>query len=182
MLAFAKLALLAFISGGEQQGGLLDVNPGLMIWTIVTFVALLLILTKLAWKPILSSLSERENFIRESLEKAEVAQKEAQKMISDNQASLAKAEEEAQKIIEQARDYAENLKSQIVNESKEEAKKMIEKASDEIERKNQEAFSELREQVADIAVQAAEKIILENLDKEKQRKIVDKFINELSKN
>ncbi len=178
-----KLLMLAFFSGGEAaQGGPLDVNPGLILWTVVTFLFLLFILAKVAWKPILKSLSDRESFIKESLDKADIARKDAEKMLVDNKASILKAEEEAQKIIEQSREMAEKLKSQILEESKAQAKKMIEDATSEIQRKNTEAFGKLKEQVADIAVNAAEKIIKETLDKEKQINLVSKYIDDMSKN
>ena len=181
MFAFLSSFMLLF-SGGEQSGSLLDVNPGLIFWTVVTFVLLLFILKKMAWKPILSSLNERENFIKDSVERAETAKKEAEELLEQNKQNLAKAEEDAQKVIAQGREYAENLKSQIVEESKLEAKKMIEDASVEIERKNVEAFNNLKGEIAAIAVEAAEKIIRSNLDKEKQEKIVNDFIDDLSKN
>lgn len=176
----ANLLMLAFFSGGESaQSGPLDVNYGLILWTVVTFIFLLLILKKIAWKPILNSLSERENFIKDSLEKADKAQKEAEKLIADNKVSLVKAEEEAHKIIEQSRELAEKLKAQILEESKSQAKKMIVDATSEIERKNAEAFNKLKDQVADIAVNAAEKILRENLDKDKQVKLVNKYLDGL---
>lgn len=177
-----NLLLLAFYSGGESSGGPLDVNPGVILWTVVTFIFLLLILKRIAWKPILNSLNERENFIKDSLDKAETAKKEAEKLIADNKVSILKAEEEAHKIIEQSREYAGKLKSQILDESKTQSKKMIEDATHEIERKNAEAFSKLKDQVADIAVQAAEKILRENLDKDKQIKLVNSYLKDLSKN
>lgn len=181
MIAFPAFIMLLY-SGGESSGSLLDVNPGLIFWTVVTFVLLLLVLKKMAWKPILNSLNERENFIKQSVEKAETAKKEAEILLEQNKLNLSKAENEAQKIIAQGRDYAESLKSQILDESKIEAKKMIENASLEIERKNAEAFNNLKEEVASIAVKAAEKILRSNLDKEKQEKVVNDFINDLSKN
>ncbi|MCL6098892.1 MAG: F0F1 ATP synthase subunit B [Bacteroidetes bacterium] len=174
-----SLILFIFSESGEKAGSPLDVNPGVILWTVVTFVALLLVLKKIAWKPILNSLSERENFIKESLEKADKAQKEAEKMIADNKVSLIKAEEEAQKIVDQSREYAEKLKSQILDESKVQAKKLIADAATEIERKNNEAFNKLKDQVADIAVHAAEKILRENLDKDKQIKLVNKYLEDL---
>lgn len=176
------LSFWAFASGGEGGGSLLDVNPGVFVWTVVTFVFLLLILKKFAWKPILNSLSERENLIKDSLDKAENARKDAEKLIEENRANIAKAEDEAQKVIEQGREYAEKLKAQTLEESKTEAKKMIEDAKSEIERRNQDAFNKLKDQIADIAVNAAEKIIRENLDKETNSKLVDKLIDELPKN
>ncbi|MCX7876010.1 MAG: F0F1 ATP synthase subunit B [Melioribacteraceae bacterium] len=183
MKTLSYFLILAF-SGGEHAGGgsPLDVNPGLILWTVVTFIFLLLILKKLAWKPILNSLNERENLIKESLEKAEVARKEAEKLIAENKLNMQKAEEEAQKIIEQSRDLAEKLKAQILDESKKTADKMLQDAKAEIERKNSEAFVKLKEQVADIAINAAEKILKENLDKNLQLKIVDKYLDEINKN
>lgn len=174
-------ALFALAGGGEV-GGPLDVNPGLIIWTTITFLVLLFLLKKFAWKPILTLLNERETFIKNSLEKAESAQKEAEELLKENNERMAKAEEEAQKIITQGRDYAENLKAQILQESKAEAKKMIDDASSEIERKNKEAFSNLKSEIASIAVDAAEKILRENLDKEKQKNLVEQYIKDISKN
>ncbi|MFC2133275.1 F0F1 ATP synthase subunit B [Bacteroidota bacterium] len=181
MIAFLKFAMLVFASG-EGGGSLLDVNPGLIIWTVVTFVILLFILKKVAWKPILNSLNERETFIKDSLDKAEKARIEAEKMFEENKANLEKAEVEAKKVIDQGKEYAEQLKSQILDQSKEEAKKMIVDATSEIERKNVEAFNSLKSQIADIAINAAEKIIRQELDKAKQEKLVDKYIEDLSKN
>lgn len=180
-MILADLFVLALASGG-QSGGPLDVNPGVILWTVVTFVFLLIILKKIAWKPILNSLKERELFIKDSLEKAETAKKDAEKLIIDNKQAMLIAEEEAKKIIDQSREFAEKLKSQILDESKSQAKKMIEDAAGEIERKNAEAFTKLKEQVADIAIQSAEKILRENLDKDKQIKLVKKYMDDLSKN
>jgi F-type H+-transporting ATPase subunit b len=178
----AKLIFGLIALSGEGNGGLLDVSPGLFIWTVVTFIILLLVLKKMAWKPILNALSERENLIRESLEKAEIAQKEAEKLIEANKANLDKAEEEAQKIIAQSREYGEKLKSQMLEESNAQAKKRIDDAKIEIERKNQEAFNQMKDQIASIAVEAAEKIIRENLDETKQKNLVNKYLDDLSKN
>ena len=179
MLAEITLALIA--SEG-RNGGLLDVNPGLMIWTVITFLILLLILKKVAWKPILSALDKRENDIKEALAQAEKAKEEAKKILEENQANLAKAEEESKKIIQQSRSYAESLKDQLIIESKEQAKKIVEDASSEIQRRKDAAFKELKDQIAEISVKAAEKIIRESLDAQKGKQVVDKYLNEIVKN
>jgi F-type H+-transporting ATPase subunit b len=180
MLIAYTLTVLAIAS--EGGGSLIDVNPGLIIWTVITFILLLLILKKFAWKPILTALDQREAAIKESLEKAEKAKEEAQKILQENQASLLKAEEESQKIIEQSRLYAEKIKEQMIKDSKQQAQKIIEDASAEIKRKKDEAFDELKSQVAEIAVQAAEKILTENLDKDSNKKLIDRYINEIERN
>ena len=174
--------LLGVLASGSSNGSLLDVNPGLIIWTIVTFLILLFILKKVAWKPILSALDQREKDIKDSLEKAEKAKEDAQRIIDENQANLAKAEEESKKIIEQSRSYAENLKEQMLKESKEQSKKIIEDAAEEIDRKKDSAFEELKDQVAKIAVNAAEKIMKQNLDVGKNKHIVDSYLKDVMKN
>jgi F-type H+-transporting ATPase subunit b len=179
MNLISYLLLFIFSEGGEKGGSPLDVNPGVILWTVVTFIFLLLILKRIAWKPILNSLKERESFIKNSLEKADKAQKDTEKLIADNKASLMRTEEEAQLIIQQSRELAEKLKAQILEESKSQAKKLITDATNEIERKNIEAFNKLKDQVADIAVNAAEKILRENLDKDKQVKLVNKYLDDL---
>lgn len=179
MLMLNSLAVLVLASEG---GSLIDVNPGLIFWTVITFVLLLLILKKLAWKPILSALSQREDAIKDSLEKAEKAKEEAQKVLKENQASIVKAEEESKKIIEQSRIYADKLKEQILKDSKEQAQKIIHDASSEIERKKEETFNELKTKVAEIAILAAEKILSENLNKDSNKKLVNKYIDEITRN
>jgi F-type H+-transporting ATPase subunit b len=176
----AYLAVIAIAPQGG--GGLVDVNPGLVIWTVITFLILLFVLKKLAWKPILTALHQREDAIRESLEKAEKAKEESQKILEENQASLLKAEDESKKIIEQSRQYAEKLKDQMLKDSKEQAQKIIEDASAQIEQKKEAAFSELKTKVAEIAISAAEKILKENLNQDSHKKLVDRYIEDLTKN
>lgn len=166
----------------EEKIDLLEVNPGLIVWVILTFIVLLIVLKKVAWKPILGALDQREAAIKESLEKAEKAREEAQKVLDQNQANIEKAEEESKKIIDQSRAYAEKLKDQMIRESKEQAKKIVDDAASEIERKKEEAFNELKNQVAEIAINAAEKILRESLNKESNKKIVDKYISDISRN
>lgn len=180
MLTGFSLSVLALAS--EESGSLIDVNPGLIFWTVVTFLVLLVILKKVAWKPILEALDQREAAIKESLDKAEKAREEAQKVLDKNQANIALAEEESKKIIDQSRAYAEKLKDQMIRESKEQARKIVEDASAEIDRKKEAAFNELKNQVAEIAINAAEKILKESLDKESNKKIVDKYISDISRN
>ena len=166
----------------SEGGSLVEVNPGLIIWTVVTFLVLLFILKRVAWKPILSALDQRETAIKDSLEKAEKAKEEAQKVLQENQASLLKAEEESKKIIEQSRQYAEKLKDQMIKESKEQAQKIVDDASAQIDQKKEAAFNELKTKVAEIAIQAAEKILHENLNKDSNKKLVDRYIQDITKN
>lgn len=181
MLTASTLALLALGSEGGS-GSLIDINPGLIFWTLVTFILLLLILKKVAWKPILTALDQRETAIKESLEKAEKAKEEAQRILYENQASLSKAEEESRKIVEQGRIYAEKLKEQMLKDSKDQAQKILSEATAEIDRKKEAAFGELKSQIADLVIQTTEKVLGETVDKNIHKKITDKYINEITKN
>ena len=174
--------IIGVLASGDGGGTLLDVNPGLIFWTAITFIILVLILKRVAWKPILTALDNREKQIADSLNKAEQAKKDAQKILEENQASLAKAEEESKKIIDESRGFADNLKEQMLKESKDQQQKIIEDASAEIERKKNAAFEELKNQIAEISVNAAEKIMKENIDAAKNTQIVNKYLSEINKN
>ncbi len=170
------------VIAAEGGNSLLSVNAGLAFWTTITFLLLLFLLGKFAWKPILTALKQREDNIKISLEQAEKAREEAKKILEENQASLSKAEDESKKLIEESRQYAAHLKEQMLKDSKIQAQKIIEEASAEIDRKKSEAFTELKNQIAEISVQAAEKILKQNLNADVNKKIVESYINEISKN
>lgn len=161
---------------------LLSVEPGLMIWTIIIFILLLLILKKFAWKPLINSLSSREQSIRDSVEKAENLRQEAENMMEENKKLLAKADEESRRIMNEGKEYAEKIKNELISKTHEDATRMIQQAKDEIGREKLSALNELKNEIADLAVKAAGKIIDENLDEKKQKKIIDGFINQIPKN
>ncbi len=178
-------SILLFISSSDpnqKKDTLLSVEPGLMIWTIIIFILLLVILKKYAWKPILQSLKERELGIKNSIEKAELLKQESEKLLEQNKMLLAKADEEARKIISEGKNMAEKLRSDILSRTNEDSARMLHHAKTEIEREKVSALNELRDEIANLAIQAAGKIIDENLDTEKQKKLINNFINQIPKN
>jgi F-type H+-transporting ATPase subunit b len=161
---------------------MLEINPGLIIWTIVTFICLAIVLAKFAWKPLLKALGDREDKIRAALDEADRARTEAAEMIKQNEKNLARAEEEYQKMIREGKALAENLKNEIVSKAKQQAQQELKQASEEIQRNVDAAKLQLRTEVADLAIKATEKILEETLDEKKQKKIMDSAINQLPKN
>jgi F-type H+-transporting ATPase subunit b len=161
---------------------LFDTNPGLIVWTIISFLVLLIVLAKYAWKPILKMLGDREGQIRAALEQAERARIEAAEMMKQNEKNLARAEEEYQKMIREGRALAEKMKDEIVNKAKQQADQEIKQAAEEIQRNVEAAKLQLRTEIADLAIQATEKILEETLDEKRQKKITDSVINKLPKN
>jgi F-type H+-transporting ATPase subunit b len=156
-----------------------DINPGLMVWTVLTFVVLVIVLSKYAWKPLLKSLQDREDTIRQALDQAEKARAEAAELLRQNELNLAKAEEEYQKIIREGKTFAEKLKDEVVAKAHQQAQREIQSAKEEIQRDVDAAKQQLRSEVADLAVLAAGKILDETLDAQKHKKIVDGFLNQL---
>lgn len=176
--------IFLFISNepGEKKDTLLSVEPGLMIWTILIFIMLVLILKKYAWGPLLKSLSDREQGIRDSIEKAELIRQESEKILAQNKELLAKADDEARKVIAEGKEMAEKLRNDIMNKTHEDASRMLHQAKTEIEREKVAALNELRGEISNLAIMAAGKLIDENLDNDKQKKLVEKFINQVPKN
>jgi len=187
-MAFIFLArfynILLFVSNehGEKKDTLLSVEPGLMIWTIIIFIILLLILKKYAWKPLLKSLSDREQNIRDSVEKAEYLKQEAEKILEEHKKLLAKADDDSRKILSESKQLADKLRTELMGKANEDAQKVIKQAKEEIQREKISALNELKDEIAGLAVQAAGKIIDENLDPDKQRKIIEEFMNQIPKN
>ena len=159
---------------------MLSINPGLMIWTFIIFLLLLVILAKVAWKPLLASLKARESAIADSLSRAEQARADAERLIAENKQERAKAEEEVQKALREGRAFAEQMRHDLVEKAKEEAKRMLVQARAEIERDTQHALRQLRTEVSDLAIMATSKLLDENMNEERHRKVVDKMIAELS--
>lgn len=160
---------------------MLDVNPGLILWTILTFIVLLVILRMVAWKPLLHALTAREEKIRVSLQQAEEAQRAARDLLEENKRQLARAEEESHRIIKEGREMAEKIKAEIVERANSSSRHMVEQAKEEIRREKEAAITELKAEVADIAILVAGKIIDANLDQPRQRALADTVIKELGK-
>lgn len=160
---------------------MLEINPGLILWTILTFVIVLVILRRTAWKPLLTALKEREDSIRTSLHDAEEARNQAQKLLDENKKLMASAEEQSQRIIKEGRDMAERLKAEILEKANASSQQMVVQAREEIQREKESALTQLRSEVADLAITAAGKILDANLDPAKQRAIVDAAIRDINK-
>ena len=155
---------------------LLDPHVGLIIWTIITFLVVLLVLRKFAWPQLLASLDEREKRISDALAAAEQARQEAEEVLREHRQKIAAAEEEARKIVAEARAAGANVRQTIVSQAREEAERMLDQARTSIESEKRAAIAELRRETANLAIQAAGALIDANLDDEKNRGLIDDLI------
>jgi F-type H+-transporting ATPase subunit b len=156
---------------------------GLVFWSVLIFGLFFGLLTKFAWKPILSAVKARDEMIKSSLASAEKAREDMLKLQSDNEAILKKAREEREVILREARDVRDKLIGEAKTKATEEAEKIVEKAMVGIEREKTKALAEIHEQVASLSVEIASKILGQRLEKtDEQTKLIDKYINDINLN
>ena len=159
--------------------GLLNPEPGLVIWSGLTFLVVLALLTKFAWKPILGMLKEREDEITSSLAKAKEAQQEYARIEAQKAQIEAETRAERDAILKEAREKVQHMLDEARKLSQEEGDKLIEQARAQIERENAGAIDELKKQVAALSVQIAGKLIESNLqDNDRQEQLIEKYLQE----
>jgi F-type H+-transporting ATPase subunit b len=162
---------------------LLSPGPGLIIWQAFIFLLLIFLLAKLAWKPILSSLKEREQSIQQALDSAEQAKKEMASLKADNEKLLRDAREERDKILKTAREAANRIHDQAQVDAKKNADKIIEDAKAIIQTEKNAALRDVKAQVAAFSLEVAEKLIKKNLSDDKaQKDLAEAYIKELKLN
>jgi len=162
----------------ETPPALLQFDPGIGIWTLVAFVLLLLLLKQFAWKPILDAVDERDRKIKDSLSAADRLSEDFQKQSEEQKRILAASHEQAAKIVGEARKSAEQLKDQIVESAEHEKTRILRTATDEINSLTLQAKGEIKDFSADLAIKMAEKIIHDQLDPVKAKKLTDTMIKD----
>ena len=156
---------------------LLNIEPGLVIWTVITFLLLLAVLRKVAWGPILTTLEQREHTIRSSLEEAQRARQEAEQLLAQHQQVLAEANREVTRLLEQGREEAERLRVSMTEQAREEARRLTEAARRDIGRERQLAMQELKNTAADLALAAAGRLLSTAMTSEDHRRLVTEFLD-----
>jgi len=157
-----------------------DINLGLSIWTIVVFVLLLLILRRFAWGPILRAVQDREDHVRSTLESAASEREESTELLEQYRKQMLEARREAQDLIAKAKEMGVTVRKEIEEKARQEANVIMEKARVSIEKEKEAALGELRQGTVDIALAAAGKLIAEELNQDKDRKLAVSFVNDLS--
>ena len=154
---------------------------GLFFWQLILFVGLILLLKKFAWKPILDSVDEREEGIKNALDEAENARKEMQNLNADNERILKEARAQRDGLLKEAREMKESIISEAKEEAQVQANKVIEQAQATIQSEKQAAIADLRNQVAELSIGIAEKVVREKLsDDIKQTKLVKDMLKEVT--
>jgi F-type H+-transporting ATPase subunit b len=156
---------------------------GLIFWTSVVFIVLLVVLKKFAWTGIMEALKERSKFIQDSLDSADKAQEEMKALQASNENLLQEARIERDKMFAEAKTTINQLHEESKESATAEYTKIVESAKDEIERQKNEALADVRNQVAEFSLQIAEKLVRKNLDNEgAQKQLIETYLKEAKLN
>ena len=156
---------------------LVQLDPGLFVWTILTFLLLLTVLAKFAWKPLLKMLKDREELIRSSLEDAEKAKKKLERLNAEGQAIINQARSEAQSILSEGKTAAAKLKDETLDVAKEQAKQIASEAEKQINIEKDKAIAEIKSEVVNLSMSIAEKLINKNISPEDNKALIDESLS-----
>jgi F-type H+-transporting ATPase subunit b len=158
---------------------LIQVTPGLMIWTIVCFLITLFVLNKFAFGRVQAMIDERRQRIRESLDEADHAREEARRLLEEHRALIGQARQEADEIRKEVRADADKLRDRAREEVEEDRRRRLDETKRQIEAETQRALGEIRREVAELTLQATAKVTGKILDSADQRRLIDEAIASL---
>jgi len=168
---------IAHAEESHAAPNLLAPNGGLMVWTLVIFIALWIILSKFAFKPITKAVEDRERALQDAIDAAQRDREMATAILSEQRAGIEAARDEAQRIIAEGRTVTEQMRAKLLEETRVEQQEMLDRARREISTERDRAILELRKEAIDLAIAGASKVIEKNLDDASNRKIVESFLS-----
>ncbi len=158
---------------------LVDVRPGLIFWTLVTFFLVALLLRRVAWGPILKVVDEREKTIAASIESAKRERAEAERLLAEQKSAIADARREAAEMMAKNRDEVARFREELMAKSKKEADDLLATARRQIEEERVKAVAEVKTKAVDLVLAATAKLISTQLDEGKHRQLVNEYIEKL---
>ena len=181
--ATALLLASASAHAEEAVNSSLLIQPqfGTIFWTTLTFLLLLLLLGKFAWKPLLGAVEARETGIRDAIDEAKRGREEAQRLVEEHRSMVNLARKERAEAVEAGRRDALRLKAEILDEARKQREQLLKQAETQIQAGIRQARTELSGEAADLAIRAAGRLLQKNLDDQTQRKLVEDYLAELER-
>ena len=158
---------------------LVQLDPGLYIWTIIVFLVLLGLLAKFAWRPLLDALDQRQESIRRSLDDAAKAKQELERLQTESQRILAQARSEAESIVASTRDDANRLRDEMRQKAQAEAANIVKNAQKQIELETNRAIQQIRHEAVDLSVAIASKLLQRNVSKQDNERLIEETFKQL---
>jgi F-type H+-transporting ATPase subunit b len=174
VLSLSPAALLAQEGSGTRT--FMRPDAGLMIWTLVIFVILMVVLSRYVFPAITAAVDAREKALEEAIEGAKRDREAAAKLLQEHQAAIDAARGEAQKIIAEGRAVGEKMRTDMLETTRKEQQDMLERARREIESEKDKAIMQLRREAVDLALAGASKVIEQNLESQKNRQLVESYL------
>jgi F-type H+-transporting ATPase subunit b len=162
-----------------ENNPLVQPDPGLFIWTIVTFLVLLGLLMKFAWKPLLQALESRQNAIRQSLDDAAAAKQELERLRQESARIIQAARVEADAIVTRSRTDGERVREDVKQKARAEADAIVKNAERQIQLEAGRALQQLRREAADLSVMIASKILQRNLTREDNERLIEEALKQV---
>lgn len=157
----------------------IEPKPGLIFWTIVTFILVAWVLKAKAWKPILDLLAEREKQIQSAIDTAKHEKAEAEKLLTEQKAAIAQARREAAEMVRKSQADVEKMREQLLAESRKRADEELANAQRRIQEEKAKAVAEIRSTAVDLAIGITEKLLGEKLDDSRHRHLAEQFVDQL---
>ena len=158
---------------------LVQPDPGLFFWTILTFLTLVFLLKKFAWGPLLKALEERQETIRKSLDAAEQAKQELPRLQDESAQIIAEARAEAQSIVTKSRAEAERVREDLKEKAKNEADAILKNAERQIHLETDRAVQQIRQEVVELSLNVASKLIRKNLTQEDNDALIQESLSQI---
>jgi F-type H+-transporting ATPase subunit b len=158
---------------------LVQPDPGLYIWTILTFLILVGLLAKFAWRPLLEALDDRQQSIRKALDDARKAKQELEGIHAESAKLLAQARTEAAEIVSRSRSDADRFREEMKDKARTEANSMLRNAERQIELETTRALQQIRQEAVDLSVGIASKILQRNVSREDNERLIDETFKQL---
>ena len=179
-LRYLPLLALGSVSPAHaQEGGLLSPSGGLIFWTWVTFLFVLVALWKFAWPHILGAVEAREAHIRELLAAAARDREEAQRLMQEQQRELEEVRARTQELLAEGRAAGERAREELLTQARREQEELLQRTRREIQQQTERALEAVRLEAVDVALAAAERLLGRSLDGEDNRRLVRQFLGEL---
>jgi F-type H+-transporting ATPase subunit b len=163
----------------EDEGSLIDVVPGLMVWTVVTFLIVLWVLRRFAFRRIQGLIDQRRDRIREALDEADKARSEARELREQVAREREQAKADREQILEESRRQAHRQLEQAREQADADLKMRLEKNREELEAENERLREQIRRDVVELTLLASEKVTGKVLDEDDQRRLIDETIAEV---
>ncbi len=170
------------LAATEEEGGgsfLVEPGLGLMIWTLIAFLATFFILKKLAFPRIQEALEKRANAVSESIDAAKRTRDEADELLQEYRERLREAREQADDIVHRARQSSERFMEETKSDAKRQREEMMEQTRRDIDQETRRALAEIRREVADLTIVATEKVTRKSLDEQDQKRLVEEALQEV---